>query len=463
MIYGKFSKIHFVGIGGIGMSGIAEVMLTMGYTVTGSDLRESPVTRRLADLGAVIHFGHSAENLGDTDVVVISSAIEDDNVEVASARERKIPVIKRVEMLAELMRIKYGVAVAGAHGKTTTTSMIATILTKADLDPTVVIGGRLDSLGSNARLGSGDVMVAEADESDGSFLRLNPAIAVVTNIDSEHLDYYKQISAVEEAFLKFINNVPFYGLSVVCLDDPHIQMMIPQFQKRFLTYGLSVQADLQAREISFDGLTTTFCVHLKDRDLGTVTLRLPGMHNLMNSLAAIGVGLELDLKLQDMAVALYNLSQIQRRFEIVGKFDDVLVMDDYGHHPSEITATLNAAKQAWSERRLVAVFQPHRYTRTKLLFDRFVTAFYQADVLIVNDIYPAGEKKIKGVDSQWLTEGIREHGHRDVICIPEGQQTVAHLLEILADNDLLLTLGAGDVWKVGRELLKQKGINGATA
>ena len=306
-------------------------------------------------------------------------------------------------------------------------------------------------------------MVAEADESDGSFLRLNPAIAVVTNIDSEHLDYYKQISAVEEAFLQFINNVPFYGLSVVCLDDPHIQMMIPQFQKRFLTYGLSVQADLQAREISFDGLTTTFCVHLKDRDLGTVTLRLPGMHNLMNSLAAIGVGLELDLKLQDMADALYNLSQIQRRFEIVGKFDDVLVMDDYGHHPSEITATLNAAKQAWSERRLVAVFQPHRYTRTKLLFDRFVTAFYQADVLIVNDIYPAGEKKIKGVDSQWLTEGIREHGHRYVIYIPEGQQTVAHLLEILADNDLLLTLGAGDVWKVGRELLKQKGINGATA
>jgi UDP-N-acetylmuramate--alanine ligase len=456
MIYGKFRNIHFVGIGGIGMSGIAEVMLTMGYRVTGSDLKESRITQRLAERGAVIHLGHRAENLDGPDVVVVSSAIGDDNPEVTAARELKIPVIKRAEMLAELMRIKYGVAVAGAHGKTTTTSMIATILTRAELDPTVVIGGRLESLGSNARLGKGEVMVAEADESDGTFLRLNPAVSVVTNIDAEHLDYYKRMEAVEEAFLQFVNNVPFYGLSVVCLDDPYIQRLIPRFQKRFLTYGLSAQADIQARDIHLDGLSTRFQVYFREREMGGVTLRLPGTHNLMNALAAIGVGLELDIDFGLMAEALYGLSQIHRRFEIIGRPKGILIMDDYAHHPTEIRATLSAAKQAWGNRRHVVVFQPHRYSRAKLLYDGFVTAFYQADVLIVNDIYPAGEKKIKGVDGRWLFEGIKEHGHKDVVYIPDRAGTVAYLMEILREDDLLITLGAGDVWHIGRDILEMK-------
>jgi UDP-N-acetylmuramate--alanine ligase len=460
MIHGKFRNIHFVGIGGIGMSGIAEVMLTMGYRVTGSDLKESRVTRRLIDLGADIHFGHHPGNLNNPDVVVVSSAVGDENVEVISARELKIPVIKRAEMLAELMRIKYGIAVAGAHGKTTTTSMIATVLTRSNLDPTVVIGGRLESLGSNARLGKGDVLVAEADESDGSFLRLNPAVAVVTNIDAEHLDHYKRIEAIEQAFLQFVNNVPFYGLSVVCLDDPYIQKLIPHFQKRFLTYGLSVQADIQARDIHLDGLSTHFRVHFREQELGEVTLQVPGIHNLMNSLAAIGVGLELELDFGLMAEALYGLSQIHRRFEIIGQINGMMVMDDYGHHPTEIKATLSAAKQAWSNRRHVVVFQPHRYSRVKLLYESFVTAFYQADVLIVNDIYPAGEKKIKGVDGRWLFEGIRDHGHKEVVYLPNRADTVAYLMETTNENDLVITLGAGDVWQVGRDLLEMKRNDG---
>jgi len=463
MIYGKFSKIHFVGIGGIGMSGIAEVMLTMGYEVTGSDLRENRATQRLEELGARIRFGHSEDNLQNPDVVVISSAVSEENVEVNAAREQKIPVIKRAEMLAELMRIKYGVAVAGAHGKTTTTSMIATILTKSNLDPTIVIGGRLEILGSNARLGEGDVMVAEADESDGSFLRLNPAVAVVTNIDSEHLDHYQDVEQIEKAFVQFINNVPFYGLAVVCLDDPHIQQLIPHFEKRFFTYGLSAQADLQARELRLDGYESIFRVFLRDRELGEVKLRMPGTHNILNSLAAISVGLELDLPFDEMAEALFDLSQIQRRFEVIGTAGGVLVVDDYAHHPTELKATLEAAKQAWPESRRVAVFQPHRFSRTKFLYDQFVTAFYQVDTLIVNDIYPAGEKPIEGVTAKWLSEGIKEHGHKEVMYIPDREETMAYLLEQLHENDVLITLGAGDVWKIGREFMKRKGADGNVA
>ncbi len=460
MMYGKFSKIHFVGIGGSGMSGIAEVMLTMGYQVTGSDLKESPVTERLAGLGAKISFGHLPENLEDADVMVISSAVPDDNVEVIAARERKVPVIKRVEMLAELMRIKYGVAVAGAHGKTTTTSMIATILTRGNLDPTVVIGGRLESLGSSARLGAGDVMVVEADESDGSFLRLNPVVSVVTNIDVEHLDYYGNINRVEEAFVQFINNVPFYGLSVVCLDDAHIQKLIPRFQKRFLTYGLSVQADLQAREVEFSSTSTTYRAYLQDKEVGRVTLRVPGNHNLMNSLAALAVGLEFELPFDAIADGLYHLSQVHRRFEVLGRVGDILVMDDYAHHPTEIKATLDAVNQAWPQRRKVVVFQPHRYSRTRFLYEEFTTAFYQADVLIVNDIYSAGEKPIPEVTAEWLVEGIRDHGHKDVSYIPEREKALERLQEIVRDNDVLITLGAGDVWKTGKEFMARKGADG---
>ena len=460
MIFGKFSKIHFVGIGGIGMSGIAEVMLNMGYQVTGSDIRESRATLRLNDLGALIQFGHSPENLKNPDVVVVSSAIVDENIEVTTAREQKIPVIQRAEMLAELMRIKYGIAVAGAHGKTTTTSMIATVLTKGDLDPTIVVGGRLESLGSNARLGEGEVMVVEADESDGSFLRLNPAIAVVTNIDAEHLDYYNKIENVEQAFLSFINNVPFYGLSVVCLEDFRIQKMIPRFEKRFISYGLTAQADLQARDIETDENSTRFQAYLREQYLGQASLRLPGKHNLLNALAAIAVGLELDLRFEEMAKALYGLGQIQRRFEVTGEVDDIIFMDDYAHHPTEIRATLEAAHQVWSNRRHVVVFQPHRYSRTRSLYDQFVTAFYQADVLIVNEIYPAGEKKIKDVNALWLYEGIRNHGHKEVVYLPDRDETIAYLLKTLKAKDLLLTLGAGDVWKIGREVLEIKKANG---
>jgi len=451
---GKIQHIHFVGIGGIGMSGIAEVLLNLGYQVSGSDTKETEVTRRLESLGAKVSYGHRRENLKEADVVVTSSAIRKGNPEVEAAEERLIPVIPRAEMLAELMRMKIGIAIAGTHGKTTTTSLISTVLAAGGLDPTVVIGGRLNSIGSNARLGQGEYLVAEADESDGSFLKLMPTIAVVTNIDPEHLDYYKGIDEIKETFLSFLDKIPFFGLAVLCLDHPNIQSLLPRLKKRFTTYGLTTQADYQAKEIVFEGLSTSFDVVHRRRELGRLSLRMPGLHNVYNALATLATAFELDIPFQVVQETLRDFSGIQRRFQIKGEKKGILVVDDYGHHPVEIVATLKAARTGWAKR-IIAVFQPHRYTRTQALFKDFLTAFYDADVLILTDIYPAGEDRIEGVESKALFEGLREYGHKDVTYLSDKKEVVEHLLRVISPGDLVITLGAGDIWQVSEELVNR--------
>jgi UDP-N-acetylmuramate--alanine ligase len=451
---GRIKNIHFVGIGGIGMSGIAEVLLNLGYHISGSDLKETEVTRRLQSLGCEISYGHRRENLREVDVVVISSAIRQKNPEVEAAEERLIPVIPRAEMLAELMRMKVGIAIAGTHGKTTTTSLISTVLAAGGLDPTVVIGGRLNSIGSNARLGQGEFLVAEADESDGSFLKLMPTIAVVTNIDPEHLDFYKGIEEIKESFLSFLEKIPFFGLAVLCLDHPNIQSLLPRLKKRFATYGLTTQADFQAKEIVFEGLSTSFDVVHHRRGIGRLSLRMPGVHNVYNALATLATAFELNIPFRVVQETLREFSGIQRRFQIKGEKKGILIVDDYGHHPVEIMATLKAARTGWGKR-IIAVFQPHRYTRTQTLFKDFLTAFYDADILILTDIYPAGEDRIEGVESKALFEGIREYGHKDVRYLADKGEIVEHLLRILFPGDLVITLGAGDIWQVSEELVKR--------
>jgi len=451
---GKIQHIHFVGIGGIGMSGIAEVLLNLGYHISGSDTKETEVTRRLKSLGCEISYGHRRENLKEADVVVISSAIRQGNPEVEAAEERLIPVIPRAEMLAELMRMKIGIAIAGTHGKTTTTSLISTVLAAGGLDPTVVIGGRLNSIGSNARLGQGEYLVAEADESDGSFLKLMPTIAVVTNIDPEHLDYYKGIDEIKETFLSFLNKIPFFGLAVLCLDHPNIQSLLPRLKKRFTTYGLTTQADFQAKEIVFEGLLTSFDVIHRRREIGRLSLRMPGLHNVYNALATLATAFELDIPFQIVQETLRDFSGIQRRFQIKGEKNGILVVDDYGHHPVEIMATLKAARTGWAKR-IIAVFQPHRYTRTQALFKDFLAAFYDADILILTDIYPAGEDPIEGVESKALFEGLREYGHKDVTYLSDKKEIVEHLLRVISPGDLVITLGAGDIWQVSEELVNR--------
>jgi UDP-N-acetylmuramate--alanine ligase len=453
-MYKKIRRIHFVGIGGIGMSGIAEVLHNLGYAVSGSDGRDSETTRRLASLGIRVAIGHAAEHVGDADVVVRSSAVPADNAELLAARHRLIPIIQRAEMLAELMRMKYGVAVAGTHGKTTTTSMVATVLAHGGLDPTMVIGGRLNTLGGNAKLGRGDFMVAEADESDGSFLKLSPTIAVVTTIDAEHLDYYRDLTHIQEAFLQFVNKVPFYGLAVLCLDQEHIQTILPRVEKRFLTYGLRAQADLQAGGMTFAGLTSSFEVTWKQEPLGRLDLNVPGMHNVYNALAAAAVGLELDVEFGTIRKALADFTGVDRRFHVRGETRGITVVDDYGHHPAEIQATLDAAKRGFARRRLLVCFQPHRYTRTQALLKEFSTAFYQADVLFVTEIYPAGERPIPGVSGRQIAEGVAEHGHRSAEFVPDKEALVERVLAAVQPGDMVLTLGAGDIWKVAEEMVR---------
>ncbi|MBM4276957.1 MAG: UDP-N-acetylmuramate--L-alanine ligase [Deltaproteobacteria bacterium] len=451
---GKIRNIHFVGIGGIGMSGIAEVLLNLGYRISGSDMKETEVTRRLQALGCEIDYGHRRENVKEADVLVVSSAIRPNNPEIEVAEERLIPIIPRAEMLAELMRMKVGIAIAGTHGKTTTTSLIATVLGAAGLDPTVVIGGRLNSIGSNAKLGQGEFLVAEADESDGSFLKLMPTIAVVTNIDPEHLDYYKGIEEIKEAFLHFLNKIPFFGLAVLCLDHPNVQSFLPKLKKRFTTYGLTTQADFQAGEIEFDGISTAFDVICQRKEIGRLRIRMPGLHNVYNALAAVATAFELDIPFQVVQEALKDFGGIQRRFQVKGEKKGVLIVDDYGHHPVEIMATLKAAKTGW-KRRIIAVFQPHRYTRTQALFQDFLAAFYDADVLILTDIYAAGEERMEGVEAKALFEGIREYGHKDVTYIPDKKEIVGHLLDVVVPGDMVITLGAGDIYQAAEELMSR--------
>jgi UDP-N-acetylmuramate--alanine ligase len=450
-MYQSIKHIYFVGIGGVGMSGIAEVLLNLGYKVSGSDLKLTETTERLQRLGATILQGHREENLTDADVVVISSAVKATNPEVITARSRVIPVIPRAEMLAELMRLKYGIAVAGAHGKTTATSLIGMILDRGGISPTVVIGGKLNTINTNTILGTGDFMVVEADESDGSFLKLSPTIAVITNIDPEHLDYYQNVSEIKRAFTTFANKVPFYGLTILCLDNEHVQDLIPLLEKRYLTYGLTPQADLQAREIAVHGLSMTFNVFLHNEELGTVELKMPGVHNVHNALAAIAVAVELNLDFSVIQEALKTFEGIHRRFQLKGEFHQITLVDDYGHHPTEIKATLSAAKNIWQQR-LVVIFQPHRYTRTRDLFKDFLTAFNQADILLLTEIYPAGEDPLPGVNAENLFQGIKEHGHKQVHFCPRREDIADDLLKMLNPGDIVITLGAGDIWQLGEQL-----------
>jgi UDP-N-acetylmuramate--alanine ligase len=456
-LFGKVKHIHFVGVGGIGMSGIAELLLNLGYQVSGSDLKESTATQRLSRLGGRIFIGHQQEHTSGADVVVFSSAVAPDNPEIVRAKHLAIPVIPRAEMLAELMRLKNGIAVAGAHGKTTTTSMIASMLMAANRDPTVVIGGRLDIWGgSNAKLGQGDILVAESDESDGSFMLLSPTIAVVTNIDQEHLDFYKDIEAIRQAFVHFIHKIPFYGLAVLCLDNEEVRGILPQLKKRYFTYGLSPPADLQAKEIERKEFSSRFEVVYKKQSLGPITVGMPGIHNVLNALATIAVGLELEVSFADMRKGLAHIGGLARRFQVKGEKNGVLVLDDYGHHPAEIMAVLQTARESWPRKRIIAAFQPHRYTRTQALYDRFTTSFMHADVVIVAPIYSAGEKPIEGVSAERLADGIRRQGPKDVrVC--QSQEEILKTMESIAQpGDVIITLGAGNIVQVAELFLEVK-------
>ncbi|WP_054029864.1 UDP-N-acetylmuramate--L-alanine ligase [Desulfatitalea tepidiphila] len=452
-MYRKKYHIHFVGIGGIGMSGIAELLLNLHYEVSGSDLKSSDITERLSHLGARIYEGHEADQIAGADVVVVSSAIDPSNPEVSAAIQHSVPVIPRAEMLAELMRLKYSIAVAGAHGKTSTTSLVASILAAGGLDPTVVIGGKLKGIGSNAVLGKGDYIVAEADESDGSFLKYSPAIAVVTNIDREHLDFYKDLEDIKRVFLNFIDRIPFYGLAVLCLDNDAVQDLIPHIRKRYVTYGTNAQADLQARDVVCRGLASQFEVVFQGTPLGRIALSLAGMHNVHNALAAIAVGLELGIEFGRIKKALGNVEGVQRRMEIKGEIGGITVVDDYGHHPTEIKTTLEAMELGWPGRRKVVVFQPHRFSRTRALYDDFARSFYRSEVLMVLPIYAASERPIEGIDSRGLCESIRAHGHKDVRFAEGLEEAVSDLAQWVTTGDVVLTLGAGNVYQVGERLL----------
>lgn len=455
MFRGRARRLHFVGVGGIGMSGIAEVLLNLGYDVRGSDLASSATTQRLAGMGAKIFKGHTQENVGDADVVVISSAVRADNPEVREARARAIPVIRRAEMLAELMRLKYGIAVAGMHGKTTTTSLIATILSAGALDPTMVIGGRLRSIRSNAKLGAGEYLVAEADESDGSFLNLFPTLAVITNIDPEHLDHWTGgLPQIIDAFVAFANKVPFYGVVALCLDHPTVQGLLPRLEKRFVTYGFSAQADWAATDVSVHDGAMEFTVRRFGDERGRVRLNMIGRHNVQNALAALAIADEVGVPFDVAKRALATFEGIGRRFELKGRIEgqDVLVVDDYGHHPAELRATLEAAREA-HRRRIVVAFQPHRYTRTRDLLDEFASAFNASDVLLIADIYAAGEPPIEGITAERLAEVVRGHGHQACEYVGAVDQVATRLAAILQPGDLVITLGAGNIYQAGEELL----------
>src|SRR5437588_23671 len=454
-MFRPFQHIHFVGIGGIGMSGIAEVLANLGFRVSGSDQKKSEVTAHLEELGVEVAEGHHAANVGDAHVVVRSTAVRDDNPEISEARRRMIPVIPRAEMLAELMRMKpYTVAVAGSHGKTTTTLMVATVLGIAGLDPTFVIGGIVRTYRANARLGKSELMVVEADESDRSFLMLTPTIAVVTNIDREHMDYYHDMEDVRRCFGEFVNKVPFYGAAILCLDDPHVQAVIPKVERRRITYGLSAQADVSAHEIKYDqSFGSSFSVLRGIDVLGRVKLRVPGKHNVYNSLAAIAVGLELEVPFDKIAQALNEFSGADRRFEFKGEEAGVTVVDDYGHHPTEIKATLSAARIGAPHRRIVVLFQPHRYSRTHDLMDEFASAFNNADVLLVTDIYAASEQPIEGVNAEVLAGRIKSYGHKNAEYIGALDNAGRILGDHVREGDLVITLGAGSVHRAGDQLL----------
>lgn len=451
----NFNKVHMIGIGGIGMSGIAEVLLAMNFKVSGSDKSLSEVTDRLASLGAEIYEGHSETNLKDVDVVVYSSAVTMDNVEIQEAIRRKIPVIKRSEMLAELMRLKYGIGIAGTHGKTTTTSMVGLVMLEAGFDPTVIVGGKLSGLGgTNARLGKGDFIVVEADEFDRSFLQLTPVIAVITTLEKEHLDIYRDLDDIKEAFIEFANKVPFYGFVVLCLDEEGLREILPKINRKVITYGTSAQADVRAYDISFHETHSKFKVKYNGQYLGELELNVPGIHNVKNSLVALSIAKELGVEFNTIKKALKKFTGVYRRFEIKAIINDIMVIDDYAHHPTEVTATLSAIRSGW-DRRVVAVFQPHLYSRTRDFYADFAKSFLDSDVFICTDVYPAREIPIQGVTGQLITDAAEKFGHKNVIYVPDKKQIPDTLLEIAKPGDIVVTMGAGDIWKFGEEFINK--------
>ncbi len=455
----KIRNIHFVGIGGIGMSGIAEVLLNQGYNVSGSDMKITDVTLRLQELGATIYEGHKAENVGDTDVLVYSSAVNEDNEEVREAINRKIPYIKRAEMLAELMRMKYGVAIAGTHGKTTTTSMTGMIVTEGGLKPTIIIGGKVKAFASNAVLGSSEFLVAEADEYDKSFLKLNPTIAVITNIEPDHLECYGSLNALKEAFVTFANKIPFYGSAIVCLDEKYNQEILPRLQRNVITYGFLPHADYHIFDYESDGFISRFRIKHQNKDLGEFEVYAPGEHNIKNATAAVVSGIQLQISLKKIKDGLAKFSGVIRRFEIKAKEKGIYIIDDYAHHPTEIRATLNAARKVHGSKRIIAAFQPHLFSRTRDYLQDFAGAFFQADELIVTEIYPAREKPIIGIDGELVAEAADKRGHKNVKFIKTLDSVVEHISQNWQKDDMIITMGAGNIWKVS-DRLKEKLVEG---
>ena len=452
----KLKHIHMIGIGGTGMNGIAEVLFNLGYKVSGTDINENEATQRLVSLGVEISIGHKAEKVEGADVVVISSAIKEDNVEVGEARRQKIPVIPRAEMLAELMRMKYGIAVAGSHGKTSTTSMIAQVLEVAGFDPTIIVGGRLNTIGAHAKLGEGDFIVAEADESDRSFLYLSPFIAVLTNLDEEHLDQYKSVDEIKKTFVNFANKVPFYCPIVLCLDDSNLQSLVPSLERRIITYGFSAQADIFARGQQFEKFSSISTLYWKGKKLGNLNLNVPGIHSIYNAMAAVAVGMDLDIPVSNIFQALENYRGIGRRFELKKKINNIMVIEDYAHHPTEIKTTLDAAKKGWP-RRIIAIFQPHRYSRLSLLMKEFGTAFNEADILIITEVYPAGENPIAGVSGKALYKEILQFGHKNIYFEQDLKKIPSIVGKLALQKDMIIVMGAGNISRVIPGIIERLG------
>jgi UDP-N-acetylmuramate--alanine ligase len=455
-MFSSIKKLHFVGIGGIGMSGIAEILIDQGFKVTGSDRAASDNTERLQNLGTKVFVGHDARNVGpDVDVLVYSSAIMSDNPEIVEAQKRKMPVIRRAEMLAEVMRLKYGIGIAGTHGKTTTTSMVSLVLMEGGVDPTVIVGGRLRGLaGSNARLGKGEFIVVEADEFDRSFLSITPTIAVLTSLETDHLDTYRDLDDIKGAFIQFASKVPFYGSVVLCLDEPALQDIMPKIKKKIITYGLNGQADLQAVDIVHRQNTSKFLVIHSTKELGEVELQIPGKHNIQNALGAIAVGLELKVPFDKIKTGVEKFTGVFRRWEVKAEVDGIMVVDDYAHHPTEIRATLSGAKAGW-RRRVVSVFQPHLYSRTRDFYEDFGRAFFNADVLIVTDVYPAREEPIQGVTGELIVNAAKSFGHKNVHYVPDKKTVPDFLMKVRQPGDIIITMGAGDIWRFGEEFIRQ--------
>ncbi|MFC1538426.1 UDP-N-acetylmuramate--L-alanine ligase [Candidatus Latescibacterota bacterium] len=449
----KVKNIHLIGIGGAGMNGIAEILLNLGFMVSGSDLNSTPVTKHLESLGANIFIGHSPDNVSSCDVAVYSSAVKEDNPEIRAARERKIPVIKRPEMLAELMRMKYGICIAGTHGKTTTTSIVGQILTKGDIDPTIIVGGRVTDFGGGAKIGQSHYLVLEADEYDRTFLKLTPVMAVVTNIDLEHLDCYHDIDDIKSAFVQFVNKVPFWGSVILCIDNLGVQSIIPEIERRIITYGVSPQAEIKAVNIVYEGIKTTFDVDANGKDMGSVTLNVPGTHNVRNALAAITIAMEMDIPFKTISDALAEFITVERRFQIIGEKAGIMVVDDYAHHPTEIIASLDGIRTGFN-RRIIAIFQPHLFSRTRDFYEDFGRAFMETDILFVTDIYPSREAPIEGVTGKMVSEAANAAGHRCASFIADKKELIDAVADCAESGDIVVTFGAGDINKIGYEFLE---------